>query len=111
MNFIKKSMITYLPKQIKIVRSFSTFHNKFNNQFHNKFHNKFDAKSDGQILYKKSLFDKKIDIVVCNGPPGSGKTSLACDYAINMLKNNKCKKIILTRPTVAIEENLGFLPG
>ena len=28
-----------------------------------------------------------------------------------MLKNNKCKKIILTRPTVAIEENLGFLPG
>lgn len=102
MNFIKKSMITYLPKQIKIVRSFSSFHNKFT---------KFDAKSDGQTLYKKSLFDKKIDIVVCNGPPGSGKTSLACDYAINMLKNNNCKKIILTRPTVTIEENLGFLPG
>jgi len=101
MNFIKKYMITTMcgRRSPKIVRSFSTFHTKF------------DAKSDGQILYKKSLFDKKIDIVVCNGPPGSGKTSLACDYAINMLKNNKCKKIILTRPTVAIEENLGFLPG
>ena len=102
MNLIIKSITTCVPKQIKIALSFSTFHNKFT---------KFDAKSDGQTLYKKSLFDKKIDIVVCNGPPGSGKTSLACDYAVNMLKNNKCKKIILTRPTVAIEENLGFLPG
>lgn len=107
MNFIKNSIKSYLPKQINIVRSFSTLDKKYNT----KFDTKFDAKSDGQTLYKKSLFDKKIDLIVCNGPAGSGKTSLACDYAINMLKNNKCKKIILTRPTVAIEENLGFLPG
>lgn len=69
------------------------------------------AISDGQKEYKKLLFDKSIDLVICNGPAGSGKTFLSCNYAIEQLLFKKFKKIVITRPTVSIEEDLGFLPG
>ena len=75
------------------------------------FEKKYTAKSEGQTRYKKSLYDKDIDLLICNGPAGSGKTSLACEYSLDMLKQNKIKKIIITRPTKTIEENLGYLPG
>ena len=77
----------------------------------NDFEKKYVAKSDGQIHYKKNLYDKNIDLLICYGPAGSGKTSLACEYSLDMLKNKNVKKIIITRPTKTIEENLGYLPG
>ena len=77
----------------------------------NNFEKKYLAKSEGQRLYRKSLYDNNIDLLVCSGPAGSGKTSLACEYSLEMLKQNKINKIIITRPTKTIEENLGYLPG
>lgn len=71
-----------------------------------------NSKSEGQKLYKKTLYDNNIDLVVCQGPTGTGKTSLACDYALDLLSQNKINKIIITRPISYIEdENLGYLPG
>jgi phosphate starvation-inducible PhoH-like protein len=45
------------------------------------------------------------------GPAGCGKTLFACQYAIQSLKLGDTEKIIITRPIVSIEENLGYLPG
>jgi len=36
---------------------------------------------------------------------------IACHDAIERLIDNKIDKIIITRPTIIVEENLGFLPG
>jgi hypothetical protein len=58
-----------------------------------------------------SLNDKNIDLLFCLGPAGTGKTLFACNYAISRLYNNSVKKIIITRPTITIEENMGYLPG
>lgn len=77
----------------------------------NNFEKKYIAKSEGQKNYKKSLYDRNIDLLICNGPAGTGKTSFACEYSLEMLKKNQIKKIIITRPTKTIEENLGYLPG
>ena len=44
-------------------------------------------------------------------PAGTGKTYLAVVFAVDALKNNIVKKIVLTRPAVEAGENLGFLPG
>ena len=77
----------------------------------NNFEKKYTAKSEGQHNYKEYLYDPNIDLLICNGPAGSGKTSLACEYSLDMLKKNQIKKIIITRPTKTIEENLGYLPG
>ena len=67
--------------------------------------------SEGQKNYKKVLYDKYIDLIICNGPAGSGKTTLACNFALDKLINKDIKKIIITRPTISIEEDLGYLPG
>jgi phosphate starvation-inducible PhoH-like protein len=36
---------------------------------------------------------------------------IACHNAIHKLQNDFIKKIIITRPSVTVEEELGFLPG
>ena len=75
------------------------------------FEKKYIAKSEGQSNYKSHLYDRNLDIIVCNGPAGSGKTALACEYSLDSLHSKNCEKVIITRPTISIEEDLGFLPG
>jgi len=45
------------------------------------------------------------------GPAGSGKTYLAVAMAVNALRQEQVKKIVLVRPAVEAGERLGFLPG
>ena len=66
---------------------------------------------NNQIIYKKALLNNNIPIVICTGAAGTGKTMIACYEAISKLQKEEIKKIIITRPTVTVEENLGFLPG
>jgi phosphate starvation-inducible PhoH-like protein len=77
----------------------------------NSFEKKYNSKTKNQDLYKKSLYDKNIDLVICEGPAGTGKTTLASEFSLDFLCNKKIKKIIIIRPTKATEEDLGFLPG
>lgn len=71
----------------------------------------YNAKTLGQKKYKSSIYNPNYDLIICNGPAGSGKTSIACDYSIQNIKDKNFNKIIITRPTVTIQENLGHLPG
>jgi len=71
----------------------------------------YNPKSINQEIYLKSLHDPNVDLLLCLGPAGSGKTLFACQYAIKNLQENNINKIIITRPMIAIEENMGFLPG
>jgi len=57
------------------------------------------------------LNNNDIDLLFCIGPAGTGKTLFACSYAIEQLYKNTVNKIIITRPTTTIDENIGFLPG
>lgn len=66
-------------------------------------------KSAGQAAYLEAL--AKNDIVIAIGPAGTGKTYLAMAMAIDALRKNRVKRIILARPAVEAGENLGFLPG
>ena len=68
-------------------------------------------KTYNQIEYTNSLNDKNIDLLFCLGPAGTGKTLFACNYAMKRLQENSIKKIIITRPIITIEENMGYLPG
>ena len=72
----------------------------------------------GRSIYPKTFNQKDYceaiqhhDLVFGVGPAGTGKTYLAVAQAVADLKNNKVKKLILTRPVVEAGENLGFLPG
>jgi phosphate starvation-inducible protein PhoH and related proteins len=67
------------------------------------------SKSEGQRLYLEAIADN--DVVISIGPAGTGKTYLAVAAAVDALRKNRVKRIVLARPAVEAGENLGFLPG
>ena len=82
-------------------------------------HNEQKKKPKGPIRFKISLNEEQKEaksiilenpVTVLRGAAGSGKTLLACQIALDLLFNREIEKIIITRPTVAKEDN-GFLPG
>lgn len=66
-------------------------------------------KTAGQAHYVQML--RKKEIVICSGPAGTGKTYLAVARAVESLKSEGIRKIVLVRPAVEAGESLGFLPG
>ncbi|TRZ95661.1 PhoH family protein [bacterium] len=66
-------------------------------------------KTIGQREYVEAI--KKHDIVFGIGPAGTGKTYLAMACAVEALKKQEVRRIILTRPAIEAGESLGFLPG
>jgi phosphate starvation-inducible protein PhoH and related proteins len=66
-------------------------------------------KTIGQNEYVEAI--KKYDIVFGIGPAGTGKTYLAMACAVEALKKQEVRRIILTRPAIEAGESLGFLPG
>lgn len=68
-------------------------------------------KSANQKTYVSHLASKSVDIVVGVGPAGTGKTLFACNYAVERLRSGSIEKIVITRPVVSVEEEIGFLPG
>jgi phosphate starvation-inducible PhoH-like protein len=54
---------------------------------------------------------KTNDLIIAEGPAGTGKTYTAIALAVRALKEREVKKIILARPAVEAGERLGFLPG
>ena len=66
-------------------------------------------RTPGQAEYVRAI--RENDLVFCVGPAGSGKTYLAVAMAVNALRQEQVKKIVLVRPAVEAGERLGFLPG
>jgi phosphate starvation-inducible PhoH-like protein len=67
-------------------------------------------KTPGQCEYLRVIQSPK-PIVIATGPAGSGKTMFGCQVAAEKLANKECKRLILTRPIVAADEDMGYLPG
>jgi len=68
-------------------------------------------KTENQMKYVDQLSNDNNTIIIALGPAGTGKTLFACSEAIKQLKFGIVDKIIITRPLVTVEEDLGFLPG
>jgi len=64
--------------------------------------------SEEQKLAKEHILRHAYSFIV--GKAGSGKTLLAVQVALDQFFKRQFDKIIITRPTVATEDN-GFLPG
>ena len=64
-----------------------------------------------QESYLLKLLSPSKDIVFGVGPAGTGKTLIAVQVAIKMFKEKQVNKIVVTRPVVSVDEDIGFLPG
>jgi len=71
----------------------------------------YRPKSYNQESYFNYLNDESNKIIISIGPAGSGKTLFGCQKAITQMKSQEIDKIIITRPVVTVEEEIGFLPG
>ena len=71
----------------------------------------YTPKSLNQEKYVEYLENRNISIVIGIGPAGSGKTLFACSNAVKELKSGNIDHIIITRPLISVDEELGFLPG
>mgnify|MGYP001036360794 FL=1 len=68
-------------------------------------------KNENQKTYNRALYSLSKPMVFAVGPAGTGKTMLACYAAISGYNDKTYKKIVLTRPVVSVEEDIGYLPG
>ena len=68
-------------------------------------------RNQNQKNYVSKLLDSRKDIVFGIGPAGTGKTLLAVQVAVKLFKEGAIDRIIITRPAVSVDEDLGFLPG
>ena len=66
-------------------------------------------RTPGQAGYVEAI--RSHDVVFAVGPAGTGKTYLAVAMAVEALKHQAIRKIVLVRPAVEAGESLGFLPG
>ena len=66
-------------------------------------------RNTAQEAYVEALYEKRMVFAV--GPAGTGKTLLAVLRAIQALRDGDVTKIVLTRPAVSVDEDIGFLPG
>ena len=66
-------------------------------------------RTPGQRAYVDAI--REFELVFCVGPAGTGKTYLAVAAAVEALRNQEIRKIVLVRPAVEAGESLGFLPG
>ncbi len=63
----------------------------------------------GQANYVQAIRENAL--VFCTGPAGTGKTYLAVATAVEALRAQRIRKIVLVRPAVEAGESLGYLPG
>jgi phosphate starvation-inducible PhoH-like protein len=90
----------------KDTSNFSDFVNEKQKKF-----SKYVPSTPNQKIYSEYLKNNDVNMIICSGSAGSGKTLFACTTAINELKAGNIQKIVLTRPVVSVEEDIGFLPG
>jgi len=87
------------------------FSNVVNVDFEKKKEVKILPRSIHQEDYVLKLLDPEKSIVFGIGPAGTGKTMLAVLAGVKKFKDGNVDKIIITRPAVNADEDLGFLPG
>jgi phosphate starvation-inducible PhoH-like protein len=70
---------------------------------------RIQPQTQGQIRYVSAI--RSHELTFCIGPAGTGKTYLAVALAVEALRKEAIRKIVLVRPAVEAGEKLGFLPG
>jgi len=95
-------------KQRKIYENFQYLSPNEKSSFEQKF---TIPKNFSQERYVGLLKQKSKKIVVATGPAGTGKTLFATEFGVKNFLLGTYEKLIFTRPSVSVDEDLGYLPG
>ena len=104
-DYERKQEESMLNKSYNMMQHLSTKEKK-------NFEDKFTKPKNGaQKGYYNLLNQKSKKIVVATGPAGTGKTLFATETGVKNFLLGNCEKLIFTRPSVSVDEDLGYLPG
>jgi phosphate starvation-inducible PhoH-like protein len=67
------------------------------------------AQNEAQGQMISTIKSKRVTFVT--GPAGTGKTFVATSLAAEMLEAGEIERLVIARPMVGCEEEIGFLPG
>jgi len=77
-----------------------------------KFEERFTVPKGGhQEEYCAMLKRPSKKIIVVSGPAGTGKTLFATEHGVKNFLWGVYDKLVFTRPSVSVDEDLGYLPG
>jgi phosphate starvation-inducible protein PhoH len=105
---IERERETSVMKQRKVYENMNYLSTTEKTNFENKFTR---PKNERQEQYAHLLKSKTKKIVVATGPAGTGKTLFATEAGVRNFLNGTYEKLIFTRPSVSVDEDLGYLPG
>jgi len=105
---IEKEKERTVAQQKKIYENMQYLSHNERANFENKF---TKPKNESQEEYEHILNTKTKKIVVATGPAGTGKTLFATEFGVKNFLMGTYEKLIFTRPSVSVDEDLGFLPG
>ena len=112
MSTASRLAFTNVKIHSRVIPSFLSMMSKSSKPKQNIFTPIYKPKSENQQKYMDYLKNENVSLILSVGPAGTGKTMFACLEAIQLLKNDKINKIIITRPIIGVgDEELGFLPG
>lgn len=69
------------------------------------------TRNEEQTAALALLLDPEVDIVALLGPAGTGKTLLALAAAMQQVMEDGYDRVLFTRATIPVGEEIGFLPG
>lgn len=70
----------------------------------------FHPRTARQKDYYDAIHNDDLRLLIASGPAGTGKTLFPTQYAAQMLAQPDTK-LIVTRPLICVDEELGYLPG
>lgn len=70
---------------------------------------KLEARNEAQGQMMATIDSRRLIFV--DGPAGTGKTFVSTSMAVEMLEAGKIERIVIARPMVGCDEEMGFLPG
>ena len=107
-NEVEKEREQSAAKQRKLYENMQYLSSQEKALFDQKF---TTPKNFSQERYVGLLKQKSKKIVVATGPAGTGKTLFATEFGVRNFLLGTYDKLIFTRPSVSVDEDLGYLPG
>ena len=95
-------------EHLKNNKCYQHYSNKEKNNINEKFSKPRNYPQKKLLNY---LRNSSYRIIVASGPAGTGKTLFSVEEGLRKFIQGKVDKIIFTRPSVSVDEKLGFLPG
>jgi len=89
-------------------KCYQHYSNKEKNSINEKFSKPRNLSQKKLLNYLKN---PSYRIIVASGPAGTGKTLFSVEEGLKKFIEGKIDKIVFTRPSVSVDEKLGFLPG